>query len=143
MTLTEFEFPKKPLYNGELSCPFPPEDRFARREWYFEKAYTESHFNWGIPFEERFLNIGSGPFDQYLFFKGEDECPQYFKDNEGSTWWDFERDHYSANGQAPYVIPFIVFFRNWAEVKAAGNAGHNLELSGNPWLNRYIKDAPL
>lgn len=66
-----------------------------------------------------------------------------YEHSEPNTWWHFEQRHWSMLGEVPNVIPFIIFFRNWIEDKAAENVGHNVERSGNPWLYWYIKDAPL
>lgn len=113
---------------------------FSRRQWFFEKHYEQSTFNRGIPFRERFSF--NGGFEQYLYFKGEMECPLSYQHGEPATWWHFEKSHWDAHSMPPYVVPFIIFFRNWIEDKAAGNVGHNLELEGNPWLDRYLMDAP-
>jgi hypothetical protein len=142
--MTEFEVPKDIIYKGEKFCPFKRYDRepyyddyWARLQWIFEKAYSESSFNLGIPFRQRFFK-GLG-FDQYQYFKGEPSCPENLG-FEGSTWW-----HSPTLGKKPdppYVEPFIIFFRNWIDAKAAPNSGYELESGGNPWLDRYLSDAP-
>lgn len=139
--MTEYEVPKKPLYNGEASCPFSRSDFFARRQWFFEKHYAESRWNWDIPFWARF-HFTNG-IEQYLYFRGGDECPSYFKGSDAETWWNMEYRHWLAAPDAPYVEPFVIFFRNWCDDVAAGEFGVNLETHGNPWLDHYLKEAPL
>lgn len=143
--MKQFEIPTEEIYKGEESCPYPrgiDEDNFySRRQWFFEKHYEQSPFNRGIPFLERFSFTGG--FEQYLYFKGETKCPFSNEQGEPNTWWHMEQRHWSMHGEVPYVIPFIIFFRNWIDDRAAGNVSHDIEVEGNPWLDRYLIDAPL
>lgn len=135
------EVPPVAVYNGEDRCPFPPEDLFARRQWFFEKAYADCLWTWDVPFRRRF-HFTSGP-EQYLYFRGEERCPPQFLDSDASSWWSLERDHWMRAPEEPYFEPFVLFFRDWIAEKAAPNSGHDLEVEGNPWLDRYLKTAPL
>jgi len=142
MTLSEFEVPAADLYRGEYVCPFPPEDGFARRQWFFEKAYAASPFTWDVPFRDRFFRSLIG-WDQYQYFRGEDECPPYFARNDGGTWWEMERRHWDVRPDPPYVEPFVLFFRDWCFVKAAGEMGIDPESGRLRWLDRYLEFAPI
>lgn len=144
--MTEFEVPKDIIYKGEKYCRFKRYDKepywddyWARLQWFFEKAYSESPFNNGIPFQQRFFK-GLG-FDQYQYFKGEPRCPESIRP-ESSHWWYFEASHWELKPFPPYVEPFIIYFRNWVDAKAAPNSGHNLEKDGNPWLDSYLSGTP-
>lgn len=141
LSLSKYEVPAAPVYCQEPRCPFLPGDFFARRQWFFEKAYFESSWNWDIPFRERFRFTDG--LEQYLYFKGEDNCPLFHEENQSSHWWYKEQSHWFSHGQAPYVVPFVIFFRNWIDDKAAGEDGWSLERSGNPWMDDYLKNAPL
>lgn len=144
--MTEFEIPSEPIYKGGARCPYrrpilgEDPDFWIRQQWYFEKAYFDSPYNWGMPFRERFFK-GSG-FDQYQFYKGGDKCP-FPAGSKAFRWWDMEHDHYLWSKDNPDVPRFVIHFRNWVIDCAAGSVGHDLEINGNPWLDDYLQDAPV
>lgn len=141
--MTKYEVPVEDIYTRQEYCSFDfktEDDFFSRRQWFFEKAYADSPYNAGISFRERFFK-GDG-LEQYAFFNGEVHCPDVFKQSGGDCWYELERRHWEHTPELPYVVPFVVFLRNYIADKICSEVGWDVETQGNKWLDNYLESIP-
>lgn len=139
------EFDQFKYYKGEEKSPFKLQDGYLKRGWWaFEMGYANSLMANKMPMYEYFKFATD--LTQYKYFKGENECP--FKDDSGhdiwdlSRWWKLEKFHWELIENKDNDKPFVEFFMVWIWEHAAPNGGTSLD-NQNPWVEDYIKNAPL
>lgn len=82
-------------------------------------------------------------FEQFKYYKGENECPfSNNTDTEKVRWWNFEKHYFDNYKNDNQWEGFMDFFTDWTIRKAAAeNNGYDLT-KGNPWKESYYKNAP-